>query len=397
MVFGYISSEKMIIKRIIQTTICWSMLSFSTLLAQADSSATVVQPAVDKTAQAAPQADSSATVVQPAVDKTAQGKAADTPAEKTMPADSTAQMAVVQDTTAKPDTAKTLQPQKNAGEAATGSQGIIDALKETQPKPQFTLTFGKIVWSFIVLLIALYAIRWVTSILEAVAERWPNLRLTIKRMIPGIRILSWTVVIFEIIVVILAPPIETIIAFTASAGIAIGFASQDILKNIFGGVMILLDRPFQVGDKIEASGHYGEVAQIGLRTVRIVTPDDNLVSIPNGDIMNQAVSNANAGEPNCQVVAEFYLPVDINIERTRDIAYLAAATSPYIFLNKPIAVIFKNEIHEGNSLLKMRLKAYVLDIRYEFPFMSNMTENVMQQLLSEKLVTPDQLHFIRSN
>ncbi|MCB0314052.1 MAG: mechanosensitive ion channel, partial [Calditrichaeota bacterium] len=53
---------------------------------------------------------------------------------------------------------------------------------------------------------------------------------------------------------------------------AIGFAAQDILKNIFGGLMLLLDRPFQVGDKIEAGGHYGEVVQIGLRTVRIVTP-----------------------------------------------------------------------------------------------------------------------------
>ena len=152
--------------------------------------------------------------------------------------------------------------------------GIVDAIKKTQPDPQFSLSFGKIFWSIIILLIALYIIRWFTRLLEAIAERWPNLRLTIKRLIPSIRIISWIIVIYEIIVVVLAPPIETIIAFSASAGIAIGFASQDILKNIFGGLMILFDRPFQVGDKVEAAGHYGEVMQIGLRTVRIVTPDD---------------------------------------------------------------------------------------------------------------------------
>ncbi|MEZ4762462.1 MAG: mechanosensitive ion channel [Calditrichia bacterium] len=275
--------------------------------------------------------------------------------------------------------------------------GIVDAIKKTQPDPQFSLSFGKIFWSIIILLIALYIIRWFTRLLEAIAERWPNLRLTIKRLIPSIRIISWIIVIYEIIVVVLAPPIETIIAFSASAGIAIGFASQDILKNIFGGLMILFDRPFQVGDKVEAAGHYGEVMQIGLRTVRIVTPDDNLVSVPNGEIMNQAVSNANAGESNCQVVAEFFLPPQIDLERTREIAYLAAATSRYVFLNKPIVVIFKNEIHEGRSLLKMRLKAYVLDIRYEFPFMSDMTETVLRELLAKELVRPEQLNFITSD
>lgn len=271
----------------------------------------------------------------------------------------------------------------------TGS--IADVIKQTAPKQKWSITVSKILWSLVVLLLAVFIIRSLTNLLERIAERWPNLRLTIKRLIPAIRILSWTFVIYEIIAVILAPPWETIITLSAAAGLGVGLASQDILRNIFGGIMILLDRPFQVGDKISAGGHYGEVVQIGLRTVRIVTPDDNLVSIPNGDVMNQPVSNANAGEPNCQVVAEFFLPPDININRTKEIAYLAAATSRYVFLNKPIVVILKNEIYQGRSLLKMRLKAYVLDIRYEFPFMSEMTETVIRELLDSGLVKPDEL------
>jgi small-conductance mechanosensitive channel len=159
--------------------------------------------------------------------------------------------------------------------------------------------------------------------------------------------------------------------------------------------MILFDRPFQVGDKIQLGKHYGEVLNIGLRAVRIVTPDDSQVSIPNSEIVNQSVSNANSGENNCQVVAEFYLPPHIDLVKAKKIAYRAAAVSRYIYLNKPIAIIFKNEIYEGRSLLKMRLKAYVLDIRYEFPFSSEMTERVVSEFLKQGLVTPGDLAFVR--
>ncbi|HEX9972093.1 MAG TPA: mechanosensitive ion channel domain-containing protein [bacterium] len=275
---------------------------------------------------------------------------------------------------------------------------VVDKITGTiqKSRPTFQISFGKIFWTVVLILLGLFAMRFLTRLLESIAERWTNLRLAIKGAIPIIRIFGWTLIIYFIIADIFSPPIETLIAFTASAGIAIGFASQDILKNIFGGIMILFDRPFQVGDKIEIGSYYGEVVRIGLRTVRVVTADDSLVSIPNSEIVNQSVSNANAGESNCQVVAEFYLPPDIDLVKSKKIAYQAAAISRYVFLNKPIAIIFKNEIHQGRSLLKMRLKAYVLDIRYEFPFMSEMTEIVMTEFLKHGLVNAEQLAMIRA-
>lgn len=299
------------------------------------------------------------------------------------PSDSTASAEIKQDTVI----AKT--PEKI--EKAVNK--ITDTIQES--RPEFKISFGRIFWAVVLILIGLLAIRFLSRLLESIAERWTNLRLTIKGAIPIVRIFGWTLIIYFIIADIFSPPIETLIAFTASAGIAIGFASQDILKNIFGGIMILFDRPFQVGDKIEVGSYYGEVVRIGLRTVRIVTPDDSLVSIPNSEIVNQSVSNANAGESNCQVVAEFFLPPDIDLMKAKKIAYRAAAVSRFVFLNKPIAIIIKNEIHQGRSLLKMRLKAYVLDIRYEFPFMSEMTEIVMTEFLKHGLVNAEQLAMIK--
>ncbi len=280
--------------------------------------------------------------------------------------------------------------------AAKSPEKTTEAIRRSiqESKPEWSLTFGKVFWTAVILTIAYFAIKYLTRLLENLAERWTNLRLGIKRVIPILRIAGWTLAIYIIIADILAPPIATLLAVTASAGIAVGFASQDILKNIFGGIMILFDRPFQVGDKIEVGSHYGEVVSIGLRTVRIVTPDDSLVSIPNSEMVNQSVSNANSGETNCQVVAEFYLPAHIDIVKAKKIAYRAAQVSRYVYLNKPISVALRNEIHEGRSLLKMRLKAYVLDIRYEFPFATEMTETVIQEFLKNDIVSADELSVV---
>ena len=136
--------------------------------------------------------------------------------------------------------------------------------------------------------------------------------------------------------------------------------------------------------------------QIGLRTVRLVTADDSVVSVPNGEIVNQSVSNSNSGEFNCQVVSEFYLPAAIALIRLKKICFLAAAVSRYAYLKKPIAVVVKNEVTEGRSLLKIRLKAYVFDLRYEFAFASEMTELVITQILLEKLVSAEALSYFNA-
>jgi len=198
-------------------------------------------------------------------------------------------------------------------------------------------------------------------------------------------------IIVFIIGAIIQPPATTLYAIAASVAIAVGFAAQDILKNMFGGIMILFDRPFQLGDKIEVDDHYGEVVEIGLRSTRIVTPGDSMVSIPNGELMNNPVSNANNGEPNCQVEAVIYLPLTADTQHIRQVAIEAAQVSRFIYLNKPIVVLFANELKDRRSVLKMSVKAYVSDIRNEMPFKSDMTEIIMRELLNQHLIDPEEM------
>lgn len=256
----------------------------------------------------------------------------------------------------------------------------------TPPSVNDIISVSKVLWAIVFLAAGYFVIRIISKALTLFAERSTHNRITIKGFIPVVRILGWTLLTFIIIAGIFQPPLTTVLAFSASVGVAIGFASQDIIKNVFGGIMILFDRPFQTGDKINVGGHYGEVVEIGLRSTRIVTPDDNLVSVPNSEIMNTSVSNANAGESNCQVVAEIYLPIDADTMKVRTIATQAAMVSRYVYLNKPVVIIFTNEFIDRKSLLKMKIKAYVLDIRDEFKFKSDVTELVIKELLKEKII-----------
>lgn len=265
-------------------------------------------------------------------------------------------------------------------------------ISKTAPKITEIISGSKIFWSIIVCLFTYLFIRLIVLILEKFAERSTHYRITLKSIAPFVRIIGWVLAIIIIVQGIFQPPMETIIAVTASVGLAVGFAAQDILKNIFGGIMILFDRPFQVGDKIEVGDYYGEVKEIGLRSTRIVTKDDSLVSLPNAEVVNKAVSNSNSGETNCQVVAEIYLPVDIDTDKVRQLAKEAAQVSRFIYLNKPVVILFVNEVKERRSYLKMRMKAYVSDIRNEFLFQSDMTELIINALLREKLIDKEDLH-----
>lgn len=262
-------------------------------------------------------------------------------------------------------------------EAANGD--LEDDISSEVQQIRELISLTKILSALVILFITYLINKYVAIILDNFSEKATDYRLFIKRLAPISRIIIWSFAIYVIIVGIIAPPFETIVAIAASVGIAVGFASQDILRNIFGGIMIILDKPFQVGDKIGVGEHYGEVLGIGLRSSRIVTPDDSVVSIPNGELMNRAVSNSNSSALDCQVVAEIFLPASVDAQKVKQLAFKAVFASSYTYLNKPVDVIILNEMQGRQFTVKLRVKAYVIDIRYEFLFKSDITEMILSE------------------
>ena len=243
----------------------------------------------------------------------------------------------------------------------------------------------RIFWAAIVGLLVHQLVRVVVFILDRLSEKHARRRLLYKRLVPICRLFLWAFATFFVVRVIFDIDAQGLLAAAAAIGLAIGFATQGLLKNLVGGFIIVADRPFQVGDKIEVGGTYGEVISIGLRSTRIQTPDDNLVSVPNAQVIENQVSNANSGQLDCQVVTDLYLPGSVDESAARRIAYETAASSKYVYLRKPIVVIVKDEFSYAH-VVHLRVKAYVLDARFEFLLISDITERARQAFRSAGLL-----------
>ncbi len=241
--------------------------------------------------------------------------------------------------------------------------------------------------SILTILLFFYVIRSISWTLERFSEQSATRRLFFKRLVPIVRILMWTLAIYFILIHVFALEESQLISAWTAIGLAVGFASQDILKNIFGGIIIIIDQPFQVGDKINIGGTYGEVTAIGLRSTRIVTPDDNLVSVPNAQVVESQVANANAGALDCQVVIDLYLPGWVDVLKAKTIAFNAAANSNYVYLEKPIVVNVK-DVFKETFLTHLAVKAYVIDTRYEFAFASDVTETAKAEFQRNNMLMP---------
>jgi len=106
--------------------------------------------------------------------------------------------------------------------------------------------------------------------------------------------------------------------FGGAIALAVGFAAQDLLGNFVAGIFILKDKPFEVGDWIEWDGNAGRVEDIDLRVSRVRTFDNELVTVPNGDLANNAVTNPVAYDTLRQKFV-FGIGYDDDIDQATDI------------------------------------------------------------------------------
>lgn len=130
-------------------------------------------------------------------------------------------------------------------------------------------------------------------------------------LLPFISGIAYYVVLVAVAVAVLGMiGIQTasLLAVLGAAGLAVGLALQGALSNVAAGVMLLIFRPFQVGDYIEAGGSAGSVASIGLFSTTLNTPDNVNILIPNSSIYGNAIKNyaANATRRNDMVMGISY-------------------------------------------------------------------------------------------
>ncbi len=249
------------------------------------------------------------------------------------------------------------------------------------------LTVTNILTAATLLLVVWLLIRLVERLLDLLSSRASRARFFFKRLGPVVRITLWLVAAVAILDIFSGGDETAFFAGVASIGIALGLGAQDLIKNVVGGVVVLTDRPYQLGDRVKIGDAYGEIDHIGLRSTKLTTPDDTRVTIPNADILTCHVFNANSGVPDCQVVTDLFLPHNADPDLAIRIGNEVAYTSPYILLSKPVAVLVA-DCYDQRPYLRLRVKAYVYDHRLEPRMQSDITARAKKEFLRLGVLQP---------
>jgi len=162
-------------------------------------------------------------------------------------------------------------------------------------------TYGlSVIGAIAILIIGWMASGWISSAAAKGMERTGKVDETLRGFFKSI--IRYAILAFTIIAVLNQFGVQTasLIAVMGAAGLAIGLALQGTLGHVASGVMLLLFRPFKVGDYIEVSGISGTVKAIALFTTELATPDNVKIVVPNGKLWDQAVVNY-SGHPTRRV------------------------------------------------------------------------------------------------
>ncbi|NLD37125.1 MAG: mechanosensitive ion channel family protein [Desulfatiglans sp.] len=106
--------------------------------------------------------------------------------------------------------------------------------------------------------------------------------------------LRWTIVILALVQIVQTvsdKPITSIVAGLGIGGLAVALAAQDSIKNFFGSIVLFVDKPFEIGNRVVVDGHDGVVETIGFRSTKIRNLDGHLITIPNGELANKMIRN----------------------------------------------------------------------------------------------------------
>lgn len=219
------------------------------------------------------------------------------------------------------------------------------------------LTIG---WKIIVALAIFYVGRWVIrrilKLLDKIYER-KSVDLAIRGFLSGIVNVLLYIAVVLMIVQTIGVDTTSLVAMLASAGLAIGMALSGTLQNFAGGVMLIVLKPYRIGDYIEAQGEEGTVKRIGLFTTEIHTVDNRVINIPNGSISTSVIENYSTADMrrlDWSVRVEYGTEPDNVRKVLLDIAHsdnrVTKETAPVVFLTElyDSAVVFSLRVWVKN-------------------------------------------------
>jgi len=231
--------------------------------------------------------------------------------------------------------------------------------------------------------------------MNALSNRTVERRIAVKMLIPILKIGIYVFALYYILVPIFEISSSQLLAVSGLIGAGLGFGLKDLFANIIGGLVLIVERPYKVGDKITIGDHYGEVLDIGLRSTKLQTPDDTLVAVPNYKSFTEAVANVNAGTPEMLVTIGFTVDKEADLDRAVTIVEEALVTSKYVYISekRPYDV----QVRDGDQDIEIEGRAYVNDHRNELAFTTDVTHRVARTFQEEGIPRPQHLRVTGDN
>ena len=196
------------------------------------------------------------------------------------------------------------------------------------------------------------------------------------------RFIRFTVIAIGILLAMtyLGLKIAPLLAGAGVVGLALSLAAKDTLSNLIAGVLLILDRPFQVGDRIELwnapleTGTWGDVIEIGLRATKIRNPDNLVIVVPNNEIMRRDIINYTMSGDDIRLRIPFSCAYDSDIERAKALLIEAAKEVKGVKLDPAPIVIVRGF---GPSEVNLQLRVWIMEARNRRRIADEITEKAM--------------------
>lgn len=201
-------------------------------------------------------------------------------------------------------------------------------------------TVGTIVWALIVWVIGKKILKALLKVLGKALDRSRLDEGVTKFMLSSSRF-AGNVVLVIMIIDILGFDTTSFIAVLGSAGIALGMSLQGSLANVAGGILILLFKPFAVGDYIVAGGYEGNVTTIDLLYTKLITIDNKMVTIPNGTLSNSSIVNV-ASQPQRRLDIQIGIGYSSDLKLAKRLLLDAMNKQVGVLTDKDIMVVVKS-------------------------------------------------------
>lgn len=175
-------------------------------------------------------------------------------------------------------------------------------------------------------------------------------------------LINWTlkVLLFISIAGLVGIPTTSFIAILGAAGLAIGLALQGTLANFAGGVLLMLFKPYKIGDLIEVQGELGVVKEIQIFTTIILSPENKTIFLPNGAVMNGNIKNYTL-EGNIRVDLKIGVAYDSDIKKTKELLLNILKTDERV-LEEPAPMVALGEL--GDSAIVFEVRPFVKPEHY---------------------------------